>query len=74
MFLEKKSSRYILVFYEFDNIIALWLDYMAIDIKFQNAGYGTLPFNKIAESKQEGILGIFLEVEIAVESEQTIFV
>ena len=36
---------------------------MAIDIKFQNAGYGTLLF-KIAESKQEGILGIFLEVEI----------
>jgi len=47
-----------------DNKKVLWLDYMAIDIKFQDAGYGTLLFNKIAELKQEGILGIFLEVEI----------
>jgi hypothetical protein len=42
----------------------LWLDYMAIDMKFQNAGYGTLLFNKIAEMKADGYLGIFLEVEI----------
>jgi GNAT superfamily N-acetyltransferase len=49
--------------YETDKKI-LWLDYMAIDNKFQNAGYGTLLFNKIAELKKEGILGVFLEVEI----------
>lgn len=50
--------------YEVDHHKVLWLDYMAIDLKFQNAGYGTLLFNKIAESKQEGIMGIFMEVEI----------
>lgn len=50
--------------YEVDSKKVLWLDYMAIDIKFQNAGYGTLLFNKLSESNQEGILGIFLEVEI----------
>lgn len=50
--------------YEPDDLKVLWLDYMAIDSKFQNAGYGTLLFNKIAESKQEGSLGIFLETEI----------
>lgn len=42
---------------------ALWLDYMAIDMKFQNAGYGTLLLNKIAEMKQDGNLGIFIEIE-----------
>ena len=54
--------------YEADAQKVLWLDYMAVDNKFQNAGYGTLLFNKIAESKQEGILGIFLEVEIPDEN------
>lgn len=48
---------------------ALWLDYMAIDSRFQNAGYGTLLFNKIAEFKQNGKLGIFLEVEIPREED-----
>lgn len=49
--------------YKDDQHKVLWLDYMAIDNKFQNAGYGTLLFNKIAESNQEGIQGIFMEVE-----------
>jgi hypothetical protein len=35
--------------FEIPGINALWLDYMAIDMKFQNVGYGTLLFNKIAE-------------------------
>ncbi len=48
----------------------LWLDFMAIDIKFQNAGYGTLLFNKIVESKQDGILGMFFEVEIPSEENE----
>lgn len=56
--------------YEIDNQKLLWLDYMAIDTKFQNAGYGTLLFNKIAELKQDGILGIFLEVEIPDEKDK----
>ncbi len=50
--------------YEIENLKVLWLDYMSIDIKFQNAGYGTLLFNKIADLKKDGILGIFFEVEI----------
>lgn len=50
--------------YEMDNLKMLWLDYMAIDMRFQNAGYGTLLFNKIADYRKEGILGIILEVEI----------
>lgn len=58
--------------YEIDNQKVLWLDYMAIDLKFQNAGYGTLLFNKIAESKQEGILGIFLEVEMPTDKDENI--
>lgn len=55
--------------YQIDNQKVLWLDYMAIDVKFQNAGYGTLLFNKIAESKEEGIVGMFLEVEIPNEED-----
>lgn len=56
--------------YEIDDQKVLWLDYMAIDIKFQNAGYGTLLFNKIVELKQEGILGMFLEVEIPSDEDE----
>ncbi len=50
--------------YEIDSIKALWLDYMAIMSKFQNAGYGTALFNKIAEWKKGEVTGIFIEVEI----------
>lgn len=57
--------------YEPENLKVLWLDYMAIDVKFQNAGYGTLLFNKIAEFNQEGSLGIFLETEIPEKTEGT---
>jgi hypothetical protein len=42
----------------------LWLDYMAIDTNFQNAGYGTLLFNKILEFKKNEVIGVFFEVEI----------
>lgn len=42
----------------------LWLDYMAIEEKYQNAGYGTLLFNKIIESEGTGKSGMFIEVEI----------
>ncbi|MEH7309169.1 GNAT family N-acetyltransferase [Neobacillus drentensis] len=47
--------------YEFDHIPVIWLDYLAIDKRFQNLGYGGLFFNKILQSKQAGI---FVEVEI----------
>lgn len=40
-----------------------WLDYMGIESRFQNSGYGTLMFNKIAQMRQPDNLGVFLEVE-----------
>jgi ribosomal protein S18 acetylase RimI-like enzyme len=58
--------------YEPDDLKVLWLDYIAIDEKYQNAGYGTQLMNKIAKSKQEGTLGIFSEVEIPEETEGSI--
>jgi len=55
--------------YDNSALNVLWLDYMAIDKKFQNAGYGTLLFNRISELKTEGNIGIFLEVEIPSEED-----
>ncbi len=55
--------------YEIDLINAIWLDYIAIDKRFQNAGYGTMFFNKIANVNQKEILGIFIEIEIPTEQE-----
>ncbi len=49
--------------YKINDPLALWLDYIAIDVAYQNSGYGTLFFNKIVEYGSE-ILGLFLEVEI----------
>ncbi|MCH4890663.1 GNAT family N-acetyltransferase [Acidaminobacter sp. JC074] len=43
---------------------ALWLDYMAIEDKYQDAGYGTLLFNKIIDKEGQNKLGMFMEVEI----------
>ena len=57
--------------YENDELKTLWLDYMAIANRYQNAGYGTLLFNKIAQLKEEKILGIFLETEIPDGSDAT---
>lgn len=48
--------------YEPDDPAVIWLDYMAIDERFQSAGYGTLLFNKLAEHRA-GSIGVFLEVE-----------
>ncbi len=50
--------------YEPDQPKIIWLDYMAIDVTFQNAGYGTLLFNKLAEHRLNNNIGVFLEVEI----------
>lgn len=50
--------------YEIEKLRILWLDYMAIDPRFQNAGYGTLLYNKISELNRNGNIGMFLEVEI----------
>lgn len=56
--------------YEITNLNILWLDYMAIDAKYQNSGYGTLLFNKIPETKPELNVGIFMEIEIPSEDAQ----
>jgi len=57
--------------YEIEHLPALWLDYMAIDKRFQNAGFGSCFFNKIIQSKQDGLIGMFIEVEIPEEDEGT---
>ncbi len=49
--------------FELEKIDALWLDYLAIHPEFQNDGFGTLFFQKIANSNMNKI-GIFTEVEI----------
>jgi len=41
----------------------LWLDYMAIEERFQNAGYGTLLFNRIMGLKSPNKPGMYIEVE-----------
>lgn len=56
--------------YQMKNPNVLWLDYIAIEDKFQNSGYGTLLFNKIKEAYGIGKTGIFIEVEIANNDEQ----
>ena len=55
--------------YEMEDLKILWLDYMSIEKRFQNAGYGTLLFNKIAEADNKKSLGVFFEVEIPVEND-----
>jgi GNAT superfamily N-acetyltransferase len=55
--------------YEFDQIQAIWLDYMAIDNQFRGSGYGSLLFKKLTKWKQNGVSGIFIEVEIPEETE-----
>lgn len=47
-----------------DDPKVLWLDYMAIEDKYQDAGYGTLLFNRVIASEGQGKSGMFLEVEI----------
>jgi GNAT superfamily N-acetyltransferase len=44
---------------------AIWLDYIVIDKKFQNAGYGSLFMRRLVHSF--GTAGIFIEVEIPEE-------
>ncbi|MFH5881190.1 GNAT family N-acetyltransferase [Liberiplasma polymorphum] len=56
--------------YENQNHDFVWLDYMAIDPLYQNAGYGTLLFNKLLNMIEEKHYGIYLEVEIPNEEDQ----
>lgn len=63
----KKDIGYAFI-YEIENPNAIWLDYMAIDPKYQNAGFGSMMFRKIAELTQG--LGVFLEVEIPDEDDE----
>jgi GNAT superfamily N-acetyltransferase len=51
--------------YEFNQLQAIWLDYMAIDNRFRSAGYGAQLFKEL--TKWAG--GIFIEVEIPEENE-----
>ena len=53
--------------YQFEHIPALWLDYMAIDQHYRNTGYGSLFFQKMIQSRQDGFIGTFVEVEIPEE-------
>ncbi|WP_156424403.1 GNAT family N-acetyltransferase [Bacillus sp. FJAT-27445] len=56
--------------YEIHEINGLWLDYIAVDLPFRNSGYGSALFNVIAGyKKEEGFLGVFLEVEIPGEQD-----
>ncbi|MEH7076671.1 GNAT family N-acetyltransferase [Neobacillus drentensis] len=57
--------------YEIEHLSAIWLDYMAIDTKFRNAGYGTQLFNKIIQTKRDDLVGMFVEVEIPEGNEAT---
>jgi len=63
---QEKIIGYALI-YEFEHLPAIWLDYMAIDQQFRNAGYGSLFFHKITQSKRDGYVGTFVEVEIPEE-------
>ncbi|MBY0148931.1 GNAT family N-acetyltransferase [Neobacillus niacini] len=51
--------------YEFNQLQAIWLDYMAIDNRFRSSGYGAQLFKEL--TKWAG--GIFIEVEIPEENE-----
>jgi len=51
--------------YEPESPKVIWLDYMAIEDKFKNAGYGTLLFNRLAQHRGADNLGVFIEVEPA---------
>lgn len=50
--------------YEIEKYNVLWLDYIAIEEKFQNSGYGTLLFNKIKAIIGINKIGMFMEIEI----------
>ena len=50
--------------YEFNHLQAIWLDYIAIDNQLRGSGYGSLLFNKLRNWKQNGFIGLFIEVEI----------
>ncbi|HBF39894.1 MAG TPA: hypothetical protein DDW50_21615 [Firmicutes bacterium] len=49
--------------YKIDYPLALWLDYIAIDVSYQNLGYGSLFFDKISKYRKD-CSGVFLEIEI----------
>jgi GNAT superfamily N-acetyltransferase len=55
--------------YEFNQLQAIWLDYMAIDNQFRGSGYGSLLFKKLSNWKQNGFIGLFIEVEIPKDDE-----
>jgi GNAT superfamily N-acetyltransferase len=48
----------------------LWLDYIAIEERYQNFGYGTLLFNKIIDLESENITGMFIEIEYPDENDK----
>ncbi|MCM1988196.1 GNAT family N-acetyltransferase [Oceanirhabdus seepicola] len=50
--------------YETENLGLIWIDYIAINPKFQSKGYGSLLFNKVMERSND-VKGIIVEVERA---------
>jgi GNAT superfamily N-acetyltransferase len=50
--------------YEFNQLQAIWLDYMAIDNHFRSSGYGAQLFKELTKWDR----GIFIEVEIPEEN------
>jgi GNAT superfamily N-acetyltransferase len=54
--------------YEFNQLQAIWLDYMAIDNHFRSSGYGAQLFRNLTKWKKP-TNGIFIEVEIPEEKE-----
>lgn len=58
--------------FEPDSPKITWLDYLAIDGRFRNAGYGTLLFNKVAQLRKGDNLGVMLEIEPADSDEPDI--
>jgi ribosomal protein S18 acetylase RimI-like enzyme len=50
--------------YEFNHLQAIWIDYIAIDNQLRGSGYGSLLFQKLSNWKQNGFIGLFIEVEI----------
>jgi GNAT superfamily N-acetyltransferase len=55
--------------YEFNHLQAIWLDYIAIDNQLRGSGYGSLLFKKLTNWKQNGFIGLFIEVEIPEDNE-----
>ncbi|ALC92219.1 hypothetical protein AM500_22425 [Bacillus sp. FJAT-18017] len=55
--------------YNLPSLNASWLDYLAITKEFRQGGYGSIFLDMLSQSKVEGYLGLFIEVEIPEKTE-----